>query len=262
MGGDPCPFTRKRLAVTLVGTCSHVRIEQSDPMCGLGYPCTDAVVGGGAGAAVKPCCSIDGFCGSSSSHCAADSCVPWLSARRPGLLGSACRAYPPEQWCGPNADDTGRTTGVGGVVNLVVPEFYPVATRAVHLSPCCKVHDACYSMCTKTQGECDVAFRGCIVARCRRRYGAKVPPLTGNQEECIKRAGWYYAAVAVIGGSLFTDAQLAAGCSPPPPPRCFETGTCGDLGDRCNPRAPNCKAGLVCYPPPAAAPSGEPWHFS
>lgn len=52
MGGDPCPFTRKRLAVTLVGTCSHVRIEQSDPMCGLGYPCTDAVVGGGAGAAV------------------------------------------------------------------------------------------------------------------------------------------------------------------------------------------------------------------
>ena len=53
MGGDPCPFTRKRLAVTLVGTCSHVRIEQSDPMCGLGYPCSDAVVGGGAGAAVK-----------------------------------------------------------------------------------------------------------------------------------------------------------------------------------------------------------------
>lgn len=227
-GKDPCVGKVKRLVVKLVGDCSNVRIEESDPICGPNSPCPFSA----------PCCSIYGFCGSSTSHCNADSCFPAYSYSP----SSSCYPYPSGEYCGPNSDTSGIDVGP---LNKIVPEFYPVQLQptyplgavAVWLSPCCKIHDGCYGTCGNSQMKCDNDIESCIVQRCTRNYvEAKYSPPQGSLSGCIQRAQLYKTAIQKsIGYDIYTKSQLHCQNSP----KCFETGTCGSLGDICNPRNGN-----------------------
>lgn len=91
----------------------------------------------------------------------------------------------PINGCGP------QSSKLSGILNLVVKQFQP------SFISCCNTHDKCYADCTRSQQNCDLAFKHCLLSKC-------------TSEPCRLAANAMYQAVNLFGESAFNQAKKEA----------------------------------------------------
>ena len=100
--------------------------------------------------------------------------------------------------------DDGRSLGAG-CGSATNDHLVPDRVLGINLTPACTNHDREYSTCGVTQQQADRQFASDVYSTCREQGG--------NVLTCGTLAATYSGAVAFGGGSAYSSAQGAAGCT-------------------------------------------------
>ena len=78
-----------------------------------------------------------------------------------------------------------------------------IDTGDADVTPCCDVHDACYSLCGVARQRCESEFDKCLKAKCK---------TARQKQQCESGVQMMTAGASMMGGSFFEQAQQA-GCA-------------------------------------------------
>ena len=77
---------------------------------------------------------------------------------------------------------------------------------------CCRQHDLCYDTCNMDKDDCDLQFKRCLYAHCKKKKEQNSAHLQKyfNNQKCKLKAKLFYVTVIGVGCQAYRDAQHAA----------------------------------------------------